>query len=115
MRQRNTLHVGSEFAEDFLKNIGSGKIIVESEPGLTAEIVSSTLSDVDIIVRAARSKTDAILAEKLNETQNMIHELYDPQGGSFVYTLRSLGASVQRVLALHSLKNGTEGPKRVHE
>ena len=74
MRQKNTSHVGSEFAEDFLKNIGSGKIIVESEPGLTAEIVSSTLSDVDIIVRAARSKTDAILAEKLNETQRALAE-----------------------------------------
>ena len=82
MRERNTSHVGSAFARNFLRNIESGKIIVETEPGLTAGIVSKTLSDVDIIVRAARAKTDRVLAEKT--PPNMIRKLYEPQGGSFV-------------------------------
>ena len=95
------------FVEDFLRNDGSGKIIVESEPGLTAETVSRTLTDVDNIVRAARSRTDAVLAEKLNETQKLIRELYETQGRSFVLRLRSLGAIFQRVHSEHSL--GTSG------
>ena len=95
--------IGNEFPSKFLGSVASGKISIATEVGLTASNVYETLRDVGIIIRAARAKTDEILAGKLNLSRNAVQKIYEPQGGSFVYTLRSLGASVQRIHSEHSL------------